>query len=464
MSEATLAGQLQELLGQRCLTEPAARTRYERDWSGRYVGRASAVVLPETTDEVAQVLQLARSQRVAIVPQGGNTGLVGGGVPVDGAVLLSTTRLRSVQVDSARRQVVAGAGATVAAVQQAAATAGLLLPVDLGSRAQATVGGLVATNAGGLLAHKHGPAGRWLRGAVVVTADGEVLDRLDPPRKESAGFDLVPLMAGSEGVLGVMTHLRLQLVHRASRRVALLMSGDQLDVLTARVLELEREHGLADSCEGWFAAGLVACRARGLSRYPVHASHECHVLAQWSGDEARVAALLEDLLTAGADDGRDVAVAVDEADLRLLWAARELHPMLVTGRGKPVVKIDTAVPEAERVAMLRSEVEAAVRAVDAEADVFLFGHVMEGNLHLNAATDRPAEVMAAACEAALALGGTVSAEHGIGRLKLPWMTRLRSPQDLALMRSVKSALDPGNLLNPGVLLEEQPQGRSLLLV
>jgi FAD/FMN-containing dehydrogenase len=465
VGEAALQAALHRLLGDRCLTAPEARQRYERDWTGSWTGRAGAVALPASTGEVAAVLQLAHEHRVAVVPQGGNTGLVGGAVPVDGAIVLSTSRMHDVQVDRERCQVVAGAGATLEAVQQAAAAHGLLLPIDLGSRSQATVGGVVATDAGGLLAHRHGSAGRWVRGAVAVTAGGSVLDRLDPPRKESAGFDLVPLLAGSEGTLAVLTALRLQLVPRPSRRVALLMSADDLGNLTSRVVELERALGPADAVEGWFAQGLLACRQRGLSRYPVDPSHDCHVLAQWSGDDELADRLMEDVAAAAEhQDSRAVAVAVDEPDLRVLWAARELHPLLVTGRSTGVVKVDTAVQTADRVPALRAAVQAAVLAVDAAAELFLFGHVMEGSLHVNVATERPGAVLAAVCGTTLALGGTVSAEHGIGRLKLPWMPQLRSAADLALMRSVKHALDPMGLLNPGVLLQAEAQERSVLLV
>lgn len=464
MADGALATELRRLLGERLLTDGVATQRYERDWTGGYVGSARAVALPRSTAEVAQVLQLTHAHRVPVVAQGGNTGLVGGAVPVDGAVLLSTVRLSDVEVDRTRGHVVAGAGATLEAVQQAAAAEGLVLPVDLGSRAQATLGGLVATNAGGLLAHRHGPIGRWVRGAVAVTASGQVLDRLDPPRKQSAGFELVPLLSGSEGTLAIITRLRLQLLSRTRRRVGVLMCADDLGALTERVSDLERAHGSADAVESWFAPGLVECLRRGLVRYPVDPARVCHLLAQWSGDDDDVDALLEDLLATEVNADATLAVAVDEPDLRLLWAAREMHPLLVTGRGRPVVKVDTAVQVPDRVPELRAQVEAAVRAVDAAAELFLFGHVMEGSLHVNVATSHPGPVLAAVCEAVLALDGTVSAEHGIGRLKLPWMSRMRSPQDLDAMRAIKSALDPHDLLNPGVLLPAEAQERSVLLV
>ncbi len=283
-----------------------------------------------------------------------------------------------------------------------------------------------------------------------MTADGAVLDRLDPPGKESAGFELVRLLAGSEGTLGVLTAVRLQLVARPARRVAVLVSADHLAELTGPVAELERTHQPADAVEGWFAGGLRACLDRGLTRYPVDPAHDCHVLAQWSGDDDLVDRLLEDVASLLGD--RSLAVAVDEPDLRLLWAAREMHPLLVTARGRPVVKLDTAVHSADLLPELRAALQDAVRRVDPAAELFLFGHVMEGSLHVNVATERPEPLLAAVCGTALSLGGTVSAEHGIGRLKLPWMTQLRTPADLALMRSVKRALDPRALLNPGVLL------------
>lgn len=442
---------LHELLGERCLLPAESRASYERDWTGRYVGRACAVVLPISADEVAQVLLLAAEHGVPVVPQGGNTGLVGGAVPQDGAVLLSTARLESVHVDARRRQVVAGAGATLAAVHRAAAAFGLLLPVDLGSREQATVGGVVATNAGGLRAHRYGRAGQWLRGAVVVTADGVVVDRLTPPEKESAGFEVYPLLCGSEGTLGVLTAVRMQLVDRPHHRTAVLLSGNELLDLTGCVSRLEQLHGPADAVEGWFADGLAACLAQGLERYPLDAAAACHLLAEWSGADDRTDRLLDDL-DASAGEGVAVAVGLDDEDRRRLWAAREMHPLLVTGERRPVLKVDTAVASPERVPALREQVTAAALATDPAARVVLFGHVMEGNLHVNVATDDPEAVLAAVCEAALGLGGTVSAEHGIGRLKRPWVARMRSAEDLGVLQRLKSALDPGGVLNPGVLL------------
>ena len=446
-----LQGTLHELLGERCLLDPATTEQFERDWTGSYQGSARAVVLPESAEEVARILQIARACGVDVVPQGGNTGLVGGAVPYNGAIVLRTTRLDEVRVDTDRGHLVAGAGVTVEAASRAAAAHDLMLPFDLGSRAQATLGGLIATNAGGLRAHRYGRAGQWLRGATLVLADGVVVDRLSPPAKESAGFELFPLLPGSEGTLAVLTHVRVQLVPRQARRLGLLLGGSDLDALIAQVAGLEQVHGPADCVEGWFGDGLAACLTRGLDRYPLTARHDCHLLAEWSGDDDGVERLLGGLEEA-LHPATDVAVADDDAALRRLWAARELHPLLASGDGRPVLKVDTAVPASDRLPGLRTAVRRAVLGADPTALVVLFGHVMDGNLHVNVATDHRDAVLAAVCETTLDLGGTVSAEHGIGRLKLPWVTRLRAPSELAVLQSLKRTLDPDGLLNPGVLL------------
>jgi FAD/FMN-containing dehydrogenase len=403
------------------LTDPDLTAAYEVDWTGRWRGRAVAVVRPGSAAEVAGVLRACAG--TAVVPQGGNTGLVGGSVPGPaGAVVLSTRRLTVLEPVGPDGTVVVGAGATLAAVQAHARAAGWQLGLDWAARDTATVGGAVATNAGGLRVLRWGPARAQLVGAEVVLASGDVLTRVTGPLKDSTGYDLPGLLCGSEGTLGVLTRVRLRLVPPLPARRTVALAGvagvEEAQALLASARRLDLT-----------AAELIGARAMDLvGGSPLPDRWPAYVLLEAIGD------LTEALAGAG-----DAVLAGDAADRARLWRCREeITPSI--GRAGVPVKLDVSLP-ADRLA----EVWA---ALDRPGTV-LFGHLAEANLHVNLLGDEDPDRVLRLVAAA---GGSISAEHGIGRAKAPWLPLTRSAAELAAMRAVKTALDPAGLLNPGVLL------------
>jgi len=389
------------------------------------------------------VLRACADEGVPVVPQGGNTGLVGGGVPagVAGAVVLSTRRLTGLDPVLADGTVVAGAGATLAAVQEHARAAGWQLGMDWAARDSATVGGAIATNAGGLRVLRWGPARAQLVGAEVALASGELLSRVDGPLKDSTGYDLSGLLCGSEGTLGVLTRLRLKLVPPlpAGRAVALVgVPGiaAALGVLAAvrrAVPDLAAAEIVGDS--GLALLDLPA---------PLPDRWAAYVLVEVVGSVEELAEALT-----GADGVGDAVLAADPPDRARLWRYREEVSPAVTAAGVPI-KLDVSVPAARL-----AEVWDAVPGLAGVGRTILYGHLAESNLHVNlldvpdveeeAVADRVLRFVAGA-------GGSISAEHGIGRAKTPWLHLTRSPAELAVMRAIKDTLDPTGILNPGVLL------------
>jgi FAD/FMN-containing dehydrogenase len=442
------------------LTDPALTASYEVDWTGRFRGRAAMVVRPGSTAEVAAVLRECWADRVPVVPQGGNTGLVGGSVPVGkpGAVVLSVQRLSWLDaVDQAAGQVSVGAGVTIAAVAAHARSAGWDFGLDLASRDSATIGGAVATNAGGEHVLRYGSARAQVVGVEAVLADGRVVARPGARSvvkaggvvKESAGYDLGAVLAGSEGTLAVITAVRLRLVPilpcRVVAVVGVLDAGAAQRVLAA---VRQRADGLS-AAELFYADGLDLVRAHTGLPPPLPSEHPAYLLVECAGRADPTEALAAAL--DGVRELRDAAVATEPPARAALWRYREAHTEAISAVGIPV-KLDVAVPPADLVAA-EGTIRAAVHDVARSARVIVFGHLAEGNLHVNVLSAEPfaEQVTDAVLRAAAAHGGSISAEHGIGRTKARWLPLSRSPAEIAVMRAIKFALDPRGLLNPGVL-------------
>ncbi len=432
------------------------RASYETDWTGRFSGQSRAVVRPATTAEVARVLQECSGARVPVVVQGGNTGLVGGGVPPagqtgDAPVVLVTTRLADLgDVCVAARQVTAGAGVRLAALTAHARAAGLDFGVDLAARDSATVGGMVATNAGGIRVLRHGSMREQVAGAEAVLMDGQIVSRLDGLAKDSTGYDIGHLLAGSEGTLAVLTRVRLRLVPSERRRavafVAVAGSAEAVDLLAGLQTVLP-SLAAAELC---FAAG-VALVARHLGvRPPLEGAGEAYVLVEAAGQRDPVDELLAALQA--CPQVLDATVATSATDRAQLWALREGHTEAISALGVPV-KLDVSVPMA-RLAELVDRLPEAVAAAAPAALLVIFGHLAEANLHVNVlqAGEDGERVTAAVLSLVANMGGSISSEHGVGRAKARWLGLSRSQAEIDVMRSVKAAFDPLGLLNPGVLL------------
>jgi FAD/FMN-containing dehydrogenase len=440
-----LEAELAALVGAaQVVTDADLRAGAETDWTGRWHGTARAVVRPGTGAEVAAVLRTCADAGVPVVPQGGNTGLVGGGVPagVDGAVVLSTRRLTGLEPVLADGTVVAGAGATLAAVQAHAARAGWQLGMDWAARDSATVGGAIATNAGGLRVLRWGPARAQLVGAEVALTSGALLSRVDGPLKDSTGYDLSGLLCGSEGTLGVLTRLRLRLVPPlpAGRAVALV----GVPGITAAIGVLAAVRRVLPDLA---AAEIVGDTGLALLRdlpAPLADRWAAYLLVEVVGTADALAEAL-----AGADGVGDAVLGADPADRARLWRYREEVSPAVTAAGVPI-KLDVSVPAARL-----AEVWDALPELVGVGRTILYGHLAESNLHVNLLDVPDADEEAVAdrvLRLVAGLGGSISAEHGVGRAKTPWLHLTRSPAELAVMRAIKKTLDPTGTLNPGVLL------------
>ena len=424
------------------LTEPDVRAGYEVDWTGRFRGTTPAVVRPGSTDEVAAVVGLCAGDGVALVPQGGNTGLVGGGVPLAGEVVLSTRRLRRLEpVDDLAGQVTVGAGSTLGEVQAHAAAAGWAVGVDLAARDSATVGGMVATNAGGLAFLRHGGMRAQVAGVEAVLGDGSVVSHLGGLLKDNTGYDLAGLLCGSEGTLAIVTAVRLRLVPPAREQVVALLGVDGVAGALAAVRHLRRAGVVLDAAEVFLDAGMeLVCAHLGVARPLAPAA--AYLLVEWEGAAEDLAAL----------DVVDAVVADDAGRRAALWRYREAHTDAVNALGVPH-KLDVTLPLAA-LATFVDDVAGVVEAVAPGSTVVQFGHVADGNIHVNVVGPAPDDD--AVDDAVLRLvaerGGSISAEHGIGTAKKRWLHLARSESELAAYRSLKRALDPAGILNPNVLL------------
>ncbi len=452
-----------------CISDPDVKASYELDWTRRFGGPALVVVRPASTCEVAEVLATCNRFGVAVVPQGGNTGLVGGSVPRHGEAVLSVCRLNRVLIcDPEEGLIVAEAGTTLAAAQAAAAGVQAELGIDIAARDSATLGGMVATNAGGIHVIRHGPMRARLGGVEAVLADGTVASRLSGLVKDNVGYDLAQIMAGSEGTLGVVTKVAIHLVPVPPFRVTALVALRGLEhsspepaanvrsVSEAAVglaARLRRRVDGIDALELMYADGMALVReAMGLPA-PPDPDAGAWLLVEASGGQdpsGMLAEAIED-----SPGVTEVAVGDEVSSRARLWAYRERHTEAIATLGVPH-KLDLTLPMktfAEFAGAVRSEIALALGG-PSDAQVIMFGHVGDGNLHVNIVGPEPEDYRAddAVFRMVLGRGGSISAEHGVGVAKLGFVAEARSAGDLAVMRRVKDALDPGGILNPGVLL------------
>jgi FAD/FMN-containing dehydrogenase len=433
------------------LTDPAVTESYSVDWTGRFRGSTSAVVRPGSTGEVAAVIRVCARHGAAVVPQGGNTGLVAGGVPLKGEVVLSLRRLDGIDangVDRVAGQVTAGAGVTIAALHAAARGAGWDYGVDWSARDSATVGGSVATNAGGLRRLRYGDTRAQVVGVEAVLADGSVISHLGGLLKDNTGYHLPSLLCGSEGTLAIVTAARLALVPRYDERVVALLGFSDVERAVGACASLRRSLASLEAAELCFADGVaLVCQQLALPHPPVTAPVyllvEC---ADRIDPSAALAAAVEEI---GADAS---AVAVEPAQRAALWRYREDHTEAINAVGPPH-KLDVSLPQPELAAFVR-DVRSAIAVVVPTASVWLFGHVADGNLHVNVTGVEPGDerIDDAVLRLVIQRGGSISAEHGIGTAKKRWLALNRSEAEIAAMRAIKKALDPDGILNPNAVL------------
>lgn len=432
------------------LVDDDVRAPYETDWTRRWSGRALAVVRPGSTAEAGAILRVCGEHGAAVVPQGGNTGMVGAGVPRGGEVVLSLARLTELgEVDAGSMQVSAGAGVTLGALQAHARAAGLDAGLDFGARDSATLGGLAACDAGGVRALRHGTARARIAGLEAVLADGRVVRRMSGLLKDNAGYDLPALLIGSEGTLGVITAVRWRLVARNDARglalVPLAALADAAPLLRAMRPRLPS----LDACEFLTDEGLSLVLGHLRVRAPVERRAPAYVLIEAAAREDPLDELAAAFDAAGVEDA---VIADDTASRERLWRLREAHTEAISAAGVPH-KLDVGVP----LEALAPFCDAVREAMPGGARTILFGHLGDGNVHVNVLGPDPADL--SIDETVLRLvaehGGTISAEHGVGVAKAGWLHLTRSPEEIEAMRAIKAALDPGGLLNPGAVLERR---------
>jgi len=453
MGVAAFLAACREAVGDRhVVTDTEVTAGQVVDWTRRWRGATPAVVRPGSTAEVAAVVAAARWEQVALVAQGGNTGLVAGAVPQDGEVVLDLRRLDELgPVDLAAAQVTVGAGTTLAALQAHLRGTGLAFGVDLAARETATVGGMVATNAGGVRVMRHGPMRAQVVGLTAVLGTGAVV-RANPTglTKDNTGYDLSGLLCGSEGTLGIVTEARVRLVRApAERCVALLAFESAAAVVGA--LPTFRASASVQALEVVPGSGLALVGEHLGTAPPLDPPPRWALLVEVAGDDDPAPALGAALEQLGGAV-RASAVAADEPGVERLWRWRDGLSDAIATVGL-AHKADVTLP-ASQLARFVDEVPGVVAEVAADARTWCFGHLGDGNVHVSVVGPRADDSAAldAVYERVLALGGSVSAEHGVGRAKRSWMVRQRGPEAVEAMRAIKAALDPDAILNPGVLL------------
>ena len=446
-----LVGQLREIVGPtHVLTGADDLAPYTTDWTGRFVGHGPAVVRPGSLDEVVAVVQLCRREGIAIVPQGGNTGMVGGGVPLHGELVVSLRRLDRIEpVDAISQQVTAGAGAIVSSLHAAAAAAGLRYAVDFGARGSATVGGSIATNAGGINLIRYGGTREQLVGIEAVLGTGEVVRSMSGLVKDNTGYHWPSLLCGSEGTLGIVTAARLRLVPAAPHRVVAFVAMSSVDAAVDAVAQWRTAIPSLEAAELVFHEGVALVVAEFGVPFPFPTTSPVYVLVE-AGAGYDPTEELADAVTA-VDGVVDVAVASDGARRAALWRLREEHTLAINRVGIPH-KFDVTLPQS-RLAEFAATVPGVVEQATPGARTWLFGHVGDGNLHVNVTGvgSDAFELDDAVYGLAVALGGSISAEHGIGTAKVRYLPLQRPAGELSAMRAIKSALDPDGIMNPNVL-------------
>jgi len=471
MSTQALIDSLREAIGHaHVLTAHDDVSPFLTDWRRRYVGRAAAVVLPASTEQVAAVVRACVTAGMPIVPQGGNTGLVGGATPdaTGRSVLVSLRRMNRIRaIDTANNTLTAEAGCVLRAVQDAAAAQHRLFPLSLAAEGSATLGGNLSTNAGGTQVLRYGNARDLTLGLEVVLANGEVWDGLRGLRKDNTGYDLKQLFIGAEGTLGVITAATVKLFPQPRVRLTALIAVASLHAALAL---LNRARDAADSALTGFEVMSAECLRRVAHELPrTHLPIQA-ARAPWfalielsdAEGEAHASALLERLFIEAFDatEAVDAVVAKSLAEARALWTIREGIPEAQSRAGGNV-KHDISLP----VSVIPDFVEATNATLESRfawIQPVVFGHMGDGNLHYNMAVKDGVDAgIAFANEAAInaivhqsvaARGGSISAEHGLGQMKCDEIVRFKSSLELGMMQAIKQALDPRGLMNPGKVL------------
>ncbi len=440
------------------------------DWRGRYTGKAAAMLSPANTDEVAALVKIAAMHRVALVPQGGNSGMVAGATPdtSGNAVILSLRRMNQIGPIASDGSVTCGAGVILQNLHEAAAKAGRRFPLTLGGKGSATVGGLISTNAGGTQVLRHGTMRALVSGLQAVLPDGSIYDGLTPLKKDNRGYDLKHLMIGAEGTIGIVTAAVLQTVPALVDR-CVIWAGVATPQ-AAHMLLLQLQMKAKEALEGFEilphrALDVVLTHISG-TRNPLAGTHAWHVLVEIVQDDMSRQCpqnLAADLMGLAIESGlvEDAVISASEAQAEAFWKIRDSIAEAERAEG-PALQHDISVPVADMARFISQETPE-IETLFPGTKIVAFGHLGDGNIHFHVKAPKGSDaavwyaaetsrISGHVYDRVTAYHGSISAEHGIGQLKILELARQSGPARMMALRAIKSALDPHGIMNPGKLI------------
>ena len=445
--------ELKSLLGSGRISEDADIIKtYSDDWTGRYRGSARAVISPQSTDEVAEILNWCSTNQVGVVPQGGNTGMVGGSTPLNGELIISLRKMKNVNFsDTNDNQIVAEAGATLLEIQNLALERSMIYGVDFAARDSATIGGTIATNAGGLNVLRYGTTRRQIISVEAVTGTGEIIGNLNGLDKDNTGYHLPSLLCGSEGTLAIVTRAKLRLRPKPKENVSILFGLDTIQDavnLTEACVSTSTE---IIACELFFQKGVDLVREAYDLQPLWNNRNSIYLLCEFAGDLGVLDRLNENVLGEMLRTHDSILVATSDRERQRLWQYRELHTLAISNKGIPL-KLDVTIPLGNLTHFLDS-IATICGNINPLSIPYVFGHSADGNMHLNILQSEPnvAEMEEEILKFVVSLDGSISAEHGIGRAKAPYLHLQRNEEEIRLFREMKKAFDPKGILNPDVI-------------
>ena len=445
--------ELKSLLGSGRISEDEDVIKtYSDDWTGRYRGSARAVISPQSTDEVAEILNWCSTNQVGVVPQGGNTGMVGGSTPLNGELIISLRKMKNVNFsDTNDNQIVAEAGATLLEIQNLALERSMIYGVDFAARDSATIGGTIATNAGGLNVLRYGTTRRQIISVEAVTGTGEIIGNLNGLDKDNTGYHLPSLLCGSEGTLAIVTRAKLRLRPKPKENVSILFGLDTIQDavnLTEACVSTSTE---IIACELFFQKGVDLVREAYDLQPLWNNRNSIYLLCEFAGDSGVLDRLNENVLGEMLRTHDSILVATSDRERQRLWQYRELHTLAISNKGIPL-KLDVTIPLGNLTHFLDS-IATICGNINPLSIPYVFGHSADGNMHLNILQSEPnvAEMEEEILKFVVSLDGSISAEHGIGRAKAPYLHIQRNEEEIRLFREMKKAFDPKGILNPDVI-------------
>ncbi|MEC8119027.1 MAG: FAD-binding oxidoreductase [Actinomycetota bacterium] len=445
--------ELKSLLGSGRISEDEDIIKtYSDDWTGRYRGSARAVISPQSTYEVAEILNWCSTNQVGVVPQGGNTGMVGGSTPLNGELIISLRKMKNVNFsDRNNNQIVAEAGATLLEIQNLALERSMIYGVDFAARDSATIGGTIATNAGGLNVLRYGTTRRQIVSVEAVTGTGEIIGNLNGLDKDNTGYHLPSLLCGSEGTLAIVTRAKLRLWPKPKENISILFGLDTIQDainLTEACVSTSME---IIACELFFQKGVDLVREAYDLQPLWNNRNSIYLLCEFAGELGVLDRLNENVLGEMLRTHDSIFVATSDKERQRLWQYRELHTLAIANKGIPL-KLDVTIPLGNLTHFLDS-IATICSNINPLSIPYVFGHSADGNMHLNILQSEPnvAEMEEEILKFVVSLDGSISAEHGIGRAKAPYLHIQRNEEEIRLFREMKKAFDPKSILNPDVI-------------